>query len=101
MDLQNIINHQSVDHIAPNQTVVVTSDTISFYSYDSLIFIADHRSRDLLYLSKDYDYSTTTVKYRNAALKEYNIEVNDQDSADLTAAQLRIALDNFYKTQSN
>lgn len=101
MDIQNIIDHQSVDHLAPNQTIVVTSDTISFYSYDSLIFIADRRSRDLLYLSKDYNYSTTTVKHRNTALKEYNIEVNDQDSADLTATQLRMALDNFYKAQSN
>ncbi len=57
---------------------IVTDDNqnIFFQSYQSIIVKIDNENGGITYLDKNkYDYSTTTIKYRNAFLMETSKEI--------------------------
>ena len=52
---------------AEKQFVITTKDLVLFQSYNSPI-VAKHNGQ--IYIFRDWDYSTTTSKYRNLFLNE-------------------------------
>ena len=53
-----------------NQFIISDDDKLVFQSYDSMIVTWDKATSTLTF-GKDWDYSTTTAKYRNEFLKMY------------------------------
>jgi hypothetical protein len=53
-----------------NQFIIVDDNKLVFQSYDSMIVTWDKATSTLTF-GKDWDYSTTTAKYRNEFLKMY------------------------------
>ena len=56
----------------PNQFVITDEEhnTITFQSYDSEIIRIDY-SNETITIFSDYDYSVTTVRYRNKFMRDY------------------------------
>ena len=53
-----------------NQFIIVDDNKLVFQSYDSMIVTWDKATSTLTF-GKDWDYSTTTAKYRNEFLRMY------------------------------
>jgi hypothetical protein len=53
-----------------NQFVIVDDNKLVFQSYDSMIIEIDKATSTITF-GKDWNYSTTTAKYRNEFLKMY------------------------------
>ena len=53
-----------------NQFVITETGRITFQSYNSTIAIVDFNDK-VIYIGKDYNYSTTTGKYRNIFFSDY------------------------------
>lgn len=53
---------------APNQFIIHTEEGMYFQSYNSIIVFRPRKGK--VQLGKDWDYSTTTGKYRNMFLSE-------------------------------
>lgn len=61
----------------PNQFIICTDEGRYFQSYDSIIaFIPNDRTP--IRLGKDWDYYSTTEKYRNKFLNESTAETVDK-----------------------
>jgi len=56
-----------VKSIAPNQILIYHDGNMIFQSYQSTIFVIDNKG-DITLDKIFYNYSTTTIKHRNAAL---------------------------------
>ncbi len=69
-----VSNMQSSNgNAVPNQFIIHTDNGVFFQSYNSIIV---KKQNNTVYLdSKYYDYSKTTVKYRNMFLRETTKEV--------------------------
>lgn len=53
-----------------NQFIIVDDDKLVFQSYDSMIITWD-KAKSIITFGEDWNYSTTTAKYRNEFLKMY------------------------------
>lgn len=69
MRTANIINPNNNRAIA-NQFVIENGNSITFQSYDSEIVTIDN-TMETIYVGADYNYSTTTSKWRNVFMAEY------------------------------
>jgi hypothetical protein len=69
-----VSNMQSSNgNAVPNQFIIHTDNKVFFQSYNSIIV---KKQNNAVYLdSKYYDYSKTTVKYRNLFLRETTKEI--------------------------
>ena len=85
MKLSSLIGEiQSVDNMVgrngyskvPNQFILKGSKGTAFQSYNTLIAVVSYDNN--IYLTKDYNYSTTTSKYCNAFL---GMSSKDRDAA--------------------
>lgn len=56
--------------LVANQFIIVDDNKLVFQSYDSMIVTWDKATSTLTF-GKDWDYSTTTAKYRNEFLRMY------------------------------
>lgn len=54
-----------------NQFIIETDNTTVFQSYESMVVTIDYTTKSLL-IGRDWNYSRTTGKYRNAFLNDYN-----------------------------
>lgn len=57
------------DREVPNQFIIETDNGVTFQSYDSMIAQIDYDS-DTITIGRNYDYSMTTGKYRNAFFEQ-------------------------------
>ena len=67
LEVENMVS--SNGNNVPNQFIITTADGRMFQSYNSNIAFIPNDGRQII-LGKDWDYSTTTSKYRNQFLGE-------------------------------
>lgn len=57
----------------PNQFIITEDTKTIFQSYDSIIALIDFTEK-IITIYPDYNYSQTTVKYRNQFFSDYGLE---------------------------
>ena len=68
----NDFKNATIEHLAPNQTIVHISNTTILYSYSSVIVVINHNKE--VFLGPDWKHSATTSKYRSQFLNESTTE---------------------------
>lgn len=82
-----MVTERGIEKLDTNTTLVYDnlhgSDMVEIYSYTSCIMIVDAKTKEVLRVGSDWDYSTTTAKGLNKALRFLGMN----NIADLTKAQ--------------
>jgi len=77
--LSKLVGFESVQHIGKNQIVIRFKNGRLFQSYDSIIAVQLYQGgKKLTFLSKKWNYSVTTGKYRNQFLNEKKKETESK-----------------------
>ena len=71
-----------------NQFVIVDDNKLVFQSYDSMIVEIDKATSTITF-GKDWNYSTTTAKYRNQFLDMYFPQLADTKKLKMLAEMVR------------
>lgn len=72
MEVRNMVSPRSGREVA-NQFIIISKHGIVFQSYNSTIVELDGINETIT-VHKDWDYSTTTGKYRNQFMREYGFD---------------------------
>lgn len=68
ISVQNMVSKNG--NKVANQFIITRGNTVLFQSYESAIASIDWDNREII-IGRDWDYSTTTGKYRNLFFDEY------------------------------
>lgn len=74
--IRQLGNFKIVQSLAENQLIINFENGVIFQSYQSIIIVS-FEGQDMYYLGKNWDYSTTTAKYRNRFLYKDKNEILD------------------------
>lgn len=78
MKVTNITNSRG--RKVPNQFIIENENVYTFQSYESIIATVDF-DNSIITLGRDWDYSTTTSRYRNAFFETLGLdEMSDTTS---------------------